>query len=91
MEYEFKDGSMWEGGGFSIETDYECSKNGGGEMCKHCHSEKITEHKTAYDGTTYFKKLWICPRVVIAENEGGCNSTGVCLDCIIEAAATITC
>ncbi len=30
-----------------------------------------------------------CPRVVIAKNEGGYNSTGVCLDCILEAAATL--
>jgi hypothetical protein len=31
----------------------------------------------------------ICPRVVIAFNEGGENSTGVCLDCILEAAAQL--
>jgi hypothetical protein len=27
----------------------------------------------------------ICPRVVVARNEGGESSTGICLDCIIEA------
>jgi hypothetical protein len=31
----------------------------------------------------------ICPRVVVATNEGGYNTTGVCLDCIIEAEKTL--
>lgn len=34
---------MWEGGGFSIETDVECTEFGGGEMCKHCIMEAATE------------------------------------------------
>lgn len=79
MEHKFKDGCMWEGGGFSINTDYECSEMGGGKMCQHCHS-KETKDKTT---------VWICPKVVIASNEGGYNSTGVCLDCIIEAAQSL--
>ncbi len=28
----------------------------------------------------------ICPAVVVAINEGGYNSTGICLDCILDAA-----
>jgi len=27
----------------------------------------------------------ICPRVVVVRNEGGYNSTGLCLDCILDA------
>lgn len=34
-------------------------------------------------------KHGICPRIVIATNEGGSNCTGVCLDCILEAAKTL--
>jgi hypothetical protein len=44
------------------------------EPCKHCFKEG---------------SLTLCPRVVVAFNEAGYNSTGVCLDCIVEAAAKI--
>ena len=80
MKYKFKEGCMWEGGPFIIETNYECSEYGGGNMCKHCHSKRNKKDSEI---------VWTCPRVVIAENEGGFNSTGVCLDCIIEASETI--
>ena len=88
MVHKFNEGCMWEGGGFSIETDYQCSEHGGGEMCKHCHFKDIKVH-TRHDNTTYNEVVWICPKVVIAENEGGYNSTGVCLDCIIESAKSL--
>lgn len=32
---------------------------------------------------------WVVPRVVVATNESGFATTGVCLDCILEAAATL--
>lgn len=32
---------------------------------------------------------WTVPRVVVAWNEGGPCSTGICLDCILEAAAKL--
>jgi hypothetical protein len=89
MKHKFENGCMWEGGGFEIETNYECCENDGGEPCKHCHSIEIEENKTVYDNSIYYKKKWICPNVVIAVNEGGFNSTGVCLDCIIEAAQSL--
>ncbi len=85
-KYTFKDGCMWEGGGFEININYICSEFGGGEMCKHCHSKSIKVH-TRTDKTKWNEVTWICPKVVIASNEGGHNSTGVCLDCIIEAAS----
>lgn len=88
MIHKFENGSMWEGGGFSIHTDYECSELGGGEMCPHCHS-KTTKTNVRYDKTTWNEITWICPQVVVAFNEGGHNSTGICLDCIIEASISI--
>ena len=27
----------------------------------------------------------VCPRVIVMVNEGGYNSTGLCLDCVLEA------
>ena len=88
MVHKFKDGSMWEGGGFTIDTNHICSQYGDGEMCKHCHSKTVIVHKR-HDGTTYNEDTWTCPKVVIATNEGGHNSTGVCLDCIMEASKII--
>ena len=41
---------------------------------------------TRSDGSTFIEKVWNCPAVVVALNEGSYNSTGVCLDCILEAA-----
>ena len=87
-KYEFDTGGMWEDKGFFICTNYKVSAFGGGEMCKHCHS-KETKIRKRLDGGTYEEIVWICPKVVVAENEGGYNSTGVCLDCIIEANQTI--
>ncbi|MFA5187638.1 MAG: hypothetical protein WC551_14250, partial [Patescibacteria group bacterium] len=53
---------------------------------KHCHSDHIVTHNRAASiGGTFEERVWICPRVVIATNEGGGNSTGVCADCILEA------
>lgn len=86
--YKFESGCMWEGNPWEIVTNYVCSEYGGGEPCKHCHS-KTDKVLTRADGTKYIKPEWICPRTVIAKNEGGYNTTGVCLDCILEAATFI--
>ena len=76
--YKFDEGVMWEDNPWTIETDYKCSEYGG-TPCRHCYDE----------GSTYLERTWICPRVVIAKNEAGYNSTGVCLDCILEAVEEI--
>jgi hypothetical protein len=83
---QFFQGSMWEEGPFNIESDYECSEFGGGEPCVHCHSIKTVTH-TACDGSPYTEKVWICPAILIAHNEGGCDSTGLCLECVALATA----
>lgn len=72
-------GGMWEYSEFEIQFNYNCSSLSGAKPCKHCH--------TIEDDNRFInEKSWVCPKVVIAANEGGYNSTGVCLDCIIEAA-----
>lgn len=57
--------------------------------CSHCYGEHI--HVLAnFDGSaTWEERVWICPRVVVAYNEGHCNSTGLCLDCILDVAKTL--
>lgn len=63
------EGILWENGWW---VDYDVVVNlfGESERCRHCYED----HGSV-----------VCPRVVVAENEGGHNSTGVCLDCILEA------
>jgi hypothetical protein len=88
MTHEFKEGCMWEGDPWSIEASHECSGDGGGRPCRHCHSFTDKVHKR-YDGSTFTEIVWVCPRVVVARNEAGHNSTGVCLDCILDAERSI--
>lgn len=87
MRHEFTAGCLWDGNPWFIDENHECSSYGG-SPCKHCHSAREVTHERM-DKSTYTETVWICPRVVIAENEAGYNSTGVCLDCIVEAAQTI--
>lgn len=81
-------GGMWEFPEWEVEFDYECSSYGipTSERCKHCREITKKEHKRS-DGSKFYEDTWICPRVVVARNEGGYNSTGVCLDCILDYAA----
>jgi hypothetical protein len=88
MKHKFNEGCMWEGDDFYIYTDHECSEYGDGKMCRHCHS-KETKVELVPNGTIHREVVWICPRVVVAYNEAGLCSTGVCLDCIIEAAQSL--
>jgi hypothetical protein len=85
--HKFKEGCLWEGEPWQI-VENERVSHWGGAQCKHCHS--ITEKtRTTIDGSTFTEAFWTCPRVVVAYNEGGNGSTGVCLDCLIEAVAAI--
>ena len=87
-KFTFEHGCMWEGGEWIIDIDHECSSFGGGMPCKHCHS-KQTKHKPNAYGGTYSQEVWICPTVIIAANEGGYNTTGVCLQCVLDAAKLV--
>ena len=77
-------GGMWEGE-WEIRFNVNCQQDTGITPCKHCGPVRDEEHKS-FRGHTWIEKKFICPRVVVALNEGGYNSTGVCLDCILEAA-----
>ena len=78
-------GGMWEESDWEIISNNRCSSYGGGKPCKHCKILPFEPRKRS-DGSVYNEneKEWICPRVIIAENEGGFNSTGLCADCVLE-------
>lgn len=76
-------GGIWEYKDWYIVFD--CPVNLAYEYpCHHCR-KKFFVRTYAANGKYYDEEYTICPRVVVAENEGGFNTTGVCLDCILEA------
>jgi hypothetical protein len=75
MKHRFEFGGIWEYRHFEIWADVVVETDYETTPCKHCHSHGLPK--------------FICPRVVVSYNEGGSNSTGVCLDCIVEAAQAI--
>ena len=89
-EFIFQDGCMWEGDKWKIVIDEECAEMciGNPAPCKHCYNDHI-ERISRYDGSTYTKRVWTCPSVIVGKNEGGCNSVGICLQCVLDAAETI--
>jgi len=91
--FKFDVGGLWEETEWEILLNLRVGEHPDGytatKPCPHC-GEKQSEIKTRYyDKSTYTEYFWICPRVVKATNEGGYNTTGVCLDCILEAAEKI--
>lgn len=77
---------MWEDGPWFIDENHEVSPD---RPCKHCNSKRVIVHTRPMDGSEFYTTAWTCPAVVIVENEGGYNSTGLCLDCLLEVAGTI--
>ena len=75
----FDRGGLWENTEWDVQFDVECAAT---RRCTHC--RPTTPAISPIRGERVR-----CPRVVVAINEGGHNSTGVCLDCIIEATATL--
>ncbi len=74
MVHIFDIGGLWDANSFEIDNDYKKSAGYGYIPCKH--AVKVDEENYKI-------------RAVIAYNEGGQCSTGVCLDCIIEAEKTL--
>lgn len=89
LSYTFEKGAMWEEYPIQIHFDEEVTRwRKDDQPCKHCHSQTEVINKR-HDGSTYENYTWICPIVIQAHNEGDCNSTGVCYDCIKEAMISI--
>jgi hypothetical protein len=79
----FHEGVMWEDNPFSIEINYTCSDRNDKPPCKHCFDYRDEVYTSC--NVSYTRKVWTNPMVVIVENEGGCNSTGLCVQCLLEA------
>ncbi len=77
--YKFLTGCLWEDNPWEILINHHVEYPA--EMCPHC--------RAADDLDDQGRPMVFCPRVVKATNEGGFNSTGICLDCILDAAKTL--
>lgn len=77
----FPIGGMWEYSNWDVHVDAVITVWADTVPCKHCHSPSTITHANP----TYTQEQCICPFVVVAENEARFNSTGVCMQCIVEA------
>lgn len=76
----------WENGEAEIRFNEELDVTGGGSIVQHCkHCTPIVEKEIHMpDGREWVNRYSTCPRVIVAYNEAGCCTTGVCLDCLLE-------
>lgn len=74
-------GCLWEGPGWEIRLNVLVQ----GPPCKHCTPflpQPLWTQPLGKAGYSESRPTWVCPHVVVAYNEGGYASTGVCFDCI---------
>lgn len=74
----FAEGGLWEESEWTLEFGYQLEPPE--TPCRHCQSggKQYSEDRMKW------MDVWVCPRVIIARNEGGHNSTGLCYDCVKE-------
>lgn len=80
--YEIGEGELAEGMAWTIELDYLARTYDPKPPCPHAkpiQDGRVTALYDAIDGS----HLWNVPRVLRAKNEGGWNSTVLCLDCVL--------
>jgi len=82
QKINYNKGGLWEENEIEVALNYPVY-SADTVNCPHL-SPKYIVRTFRHEGT-YFDTIYAdCPRVIIAKNEGGCNSTGLCLDCILE-------
>ncbi len=72
-------GGLWEGP-WELTTNVVV-----GSPCPHCRPFMSRPGWNYPSGWSWDDAQFVCPRVVVAYNEGGMCTTGTCLDCILEA------
>jgi hypothetical protein len=81
-------GGLWENNEIEVRYDYPIAIYEDEECnCPHLGERYIVRGKKS-NGDNFDNIYANCPRVIVAFNEGNCNSTGVCYDCIKEAMET---
>lgn len=80
-------GGMWEESEWKILFNTEIDAEGI-TPCKHAGPVYTSSNPNAFGGF-YMTSHFRVPRVVVVRNEAGFNSTGACLDCILDAAEAL--
>lgn len=83
---KFSIGGQWEGAEWEIQSDLKVGHEK--TPCPHCFDDSVVTLPNAFGGT-FERREWKCPRVIVMKNEGGYASTGLCLDCVLEAVKNV--
>lgn len=75
--FKFSVGGLWENEGWEIRLNETVGLYFNHPACPHCVTVREADRC----------HIVMCPRVVVSHQDGG--GTGVCLDCILEAAAQL--
>jgi len=81
---KFEVGGVWETPDFEIRFDNKCSSLTHECPCPHAYDFSIRTGKT-HAGREWTDRQWFVPRALVAFNEGGFCSTGICVDCALAA------
>lgn len=74
--WEVPEGGVWPAGHYVADwSDHPCPHAGNIRELPPYHPEHHPDEK---------RREWTVPRVVVAYNEAGFSSTGVCMDCILD-------
>lgn len=82
---EISKGGLWQYQEWEIHHNKEITRWQGLNPCEHA-SDIYTRKHPGHGSSPETLEHWTVPRVLVAYNEGGYASTGICLDCILEAA-----
>lgn len=90
-EFEFKSGEYWEGMPWKLIIPYESSSMNPEEVCRHAVLIGEPRPQTRSDGSIWgYKQAFVLTLgIVQCKNEAGHNGTGLCLECLDEARATV--
>lgn len=79
---ELHRGGLWEENKIEVQKDVPIYH---ADLCNCPHLEEKYIVRTYRSDNTFFDTIYAnCPTVIVAVNEGGYNSTGVCYQCITE-------
>lgn len=85
-EIKFPIGGLWEDQDFTLKLNFHYSSYCTSYVpCEHATEIETSLHEYYYNRPPEVVRNWIVPRVVIGMNEGGYNSVGICVDCIMKA------
>jgi hypothetical protein len=72
---------LWDLEEWEIRFDVEVAVYHSKIPCPHCGPIQSHDHKR-WDGSVFVENVTICPRVIVAYNEAGYCTTGLCADCV---------